>query len=90
MSWSYAGHGRSSAVAADAAKRLDAIKCPEPEQTIKGKLGSIIALSLAALPEGLPVKVSASGSQYAPDASKPGEVINSVHLTIEPLSGFLE
>jgi hypothetical protein len=90
MSWSYSAHGKPAAVAKNAAARMAKIDCPEPEQTIKNKIADIIAISCAALPQNVVVKIAAAGSQYCPDIQKKGELINSVALTIEPGAGFLE
>lgn len=92
MSWSYNSIGRAPAVIEDARKKLGAIKCSEPEETIKGKVVNIIEAALLAMPEASAVKIEAYGSQsaYGNDGVNAGRMSNSVMLKIEPLYGFVE
>lgn len=94
MSWSFQAVGRASAVIDKARKDLAAIKCSEPEETIKNTALTIVEASLSAMPEASAVKITANGSQstaYGPD-NKPveGKFTNNFNLTIEPLWGFVE
>lgn len=93
MSWSVSAVGKPRAVAALLATRLAAVKCSEPEETIKSKVGDIISISLAAFPAGRAVTVEASGSQtivQAAGASGTTEAVNSVNLKISEVFGFIE
>lgn len=93
MSWSVSAVGRVGAVAQKVEKDIAAIKCSEPEETIKNGIGGIIAHALAAYPQSYAVTVSASGSQSPNyDPSNPGVrsgVINSLNVSISPLYGFV-
>jgi hypothetical protein len=90
MSWSVSAIGKSAAVAAKLAKDFTAIKCTEPEETIKNKVAEAVAAGLAAFPVGMAVRVEASGSQYAPDSSKPTELQNQLKVELMPLFGFID
>lgn len=90
MSWSFSAVGKPLAVMQKARKDLSAHKCPEPEETIKGKIVHMLEAALLVYPETVAVQVIASGSQYAPDHRSPNEVINSLSLDIKPLHGFVE
>lgn len=93
MSWSVGAVGKASAVAAKIAKDIAAVKCSEPEETIKNSVGTIIATALAAYPDTYAVTVGASGSQgtgHSPD--QPGVAIgqvNTLQVSIGPLYGFV-
>lgn len=88
MSWSYNGIGKPSAVLEDAQLRLSAVKCSEPEETIKNKVGDILLASLSAFPESSAVQVEAYGSQTVDSTT--GKATNSLHFDIKPLYGFVE
>lgn len=93
MSWSVSAVGKAAAVAAKVAKDLAAIKCSEPEETIKNSVGTIVATALAAYPDTYAVTVNASGSQgpgYSPDnpGASMGQV-NTLQVTISPMYGFV-
>ena len=85
MSWYFSATGVPNAVADKAAEALAKCKCTEPEETIKAMVSEVIAVSLAAFPQNVPVKVEASGSQSA-DATG---AANQLAVTITPLWGFL-
>lgn len=88
MSWSISAVGKPAAVIKSVTARLNAIKCKEPEETIKASVGEIITTALAAFPEEYAVQVDANGSQT--DAQgEPGKVINNLSFTIKPLYGFV-
>jgi hypothetical protein len=90
MSWSVSAVGKPAAVAAKLAKDFAAIKCSEPEESIKSSVAQAVASALAAFPPNLAVTVSASGSQYAPDSTKPEEKQNQLSVKLDPLYGFIE
>lgn len=91
MSWSTSAVGRPAAVAVAIAKQISSIKCQEPEETIKAKVGEIVAAALAVFPEGSAVMVTASGSQSYKDYNKPElGASNSLNFEIKPLYGFVE
>lgn len=90
MSWSFQAVGKAAAVLEKARIDLPKINCPQPEETIKGNVLVQLEAALPFFPPGYAVKVTASGSQYAPDHTKPKEVVNSFELKIEPLWGFVE
>ena len=90
MSWSVSAVGKAPAVAAKLATQFAAIKCAEPEETIKGNVASAVASALAVFPPSYAVRVEASGSQHAPDSKKPAELSNSLIVKIEALYGFVE
>lgn len=90
MSWSVMAIGRPAAVAASVAKTTAAIKCVEPEETIKNAIAGAIATALGAFPPTYAVRVEASGSQSTPDHTKPAEISNSLSVKIEPIWGFVE
>lgn len=90
MSWSVSRVGKPAAVAAALAKDFAAIKCSEPEETIKNSVATAVAAGLAAFPPSLAVKVVASGSQYSPDSTKPNEKQNQLSVVLEPIHGFVE
>lgn len=91
MSWSVNAVGKPAVVAAKIAVDIAKVKCAEPEETIKNKVGSAIAAALAAFPPGLAVRVEAAGSQWAPEPTKkPTEFQNSLSVKLEPLHGFVE
>lgn len=98
MSWSFSAIGKPMAVLALARKQLGAIKCAEPEETLKGKVLNQIECSLLAMPESSAVRIEASGSQspaYAPNESGQhvavaGKFTNNLSLKIEPIWGFAE
>jgi hypothetical protein len=88
MSWSYRGVGRPKPLAEAAAASLAAVKCAEPEETIKAKVAEIIGTCLAAFPDDGAVEIEAHGSQST-DSSKPGVAVNSLTVNIKPLYGFV-
>ena len=90
MSWSVSAVGKPQAVAAKLAKDLSSIKCVEPEETIKNAVAQILGTALAAFPPGMAVTITASGSQYVPDSTKPGEAQNQLKVDLQPLYGFCE
>lgn len=94
MSWSVSGVGRAAAVARKLQNDCAAIKCAEPEETIKNCVATIIATALAAYPESYAVSVGASGSQGPGyDPTKVGAVlgmVNSLSVSISPLYGFVD
>lgn len=75
------------------AKDIAAIRCSEPEETIKNGVAAIVAAALAAYPDTYAVSVIASGSQGPGyDPGKPGTPmgqVNSLNVTISPLYGFV-
>jgi hypothetical protein len=87
MSWSLQRIGKPAVVAVKVAEDVARIKCSEPEESIKNLIGSAISKALAAFPEGMPVRVEASGSQ---SSSGPDQAANSLSVKIEPIWGFLE
>lgn len=87
MSWSLSAVGKSRAVADRVAKSIADSKCSEPEETIKNAVGAALATALAAFPEGMAVKVVASGSQ---SSDGKGNATNSLQVVLEPLYGFVE
>jgi hypothetical protein len=93
MSWSVSAIGKAGPVAAKIAKDLAAIKCIEPEETIKNGVATIVAAALAAYPDTYAVTVSASGSQssgYNPDQpGSPVGHVNNLTVNISPLYGFV-
>lgn len=83
MSWSVSATGMSKAVATAVATQFTRLKCEEPEETIKNNIASIIAATLAAYPDDMPVTVAASGSQNGT------KDVNTVNLSITPHWNFL-
>lgn len=91
MSWSVAAIGRPKAVAESVAKQLAAIKCVEPEETMKNKVAEIVSAALHAMPEGTAVSFTGNGSQTFKNYDKPEEgATNYLQLEIKPLYGFVE
>ena len=90
MSWSVTAVGKPAKVAEAVAKQIAAVKCSEPEETIKNTLGTAIATALAAFPPGVAAKVEASGSQYVPDTRKPDEKQNTFSVSVQAIYGFVE
>lgn len=90
MSWSVNAVGKPQKVAQKLAQDFARVKCAEPEESLKNNAASSVAAALAAFPPTIAVRVEASGSQFVPDATKPGEVINTLYVKIEPLHGFIE
>lgn len=90
MSWSVNAIGKPAAVAAKLAKDFANVHCAEPEESIKNAVASAIAAGLAVFPPNMAVQVVASGSQYAPDSSKPTEFQNNLNVKMDPLYGFIE
>jgi hypothetical protein len=88
MSWSFYGVGKPPAVLAKARKDLAAVKCMEPEETIKTGVLGILEVSLSNYPADAAVRVRAQGSQNV-DSSKPGAA-NTLTVEIENLYGFVE
>ena len=87
MSWNVSGVGKVSAVAKKIASDFDAIKCAEPEETIKRMAADTIAKALGSIAPEFAARVSASGSQYVHD----GVVkYNQLKIEVEPLWGFVE
>lgn len=90
MSWSVNKIGKPGAVRAAVAMELARIKCSEPEESIKNSVASALDAALAAFPPSVVVSVSASGSQYAPDSTKPTEFQNNLMVKLDPVYGFVE
>lgn len=90
MSWSFHAIGKPRAVLERARKELPCFRCPEPEETVKGKFLDQLEAALSMFPEASAVQVTASGSQHAPDYSNQTEVVNSLSLEIKPIYGFVE
>lgn len=88
MSWSINALGKPSAVAAKIAGDIARVKCAEPEETIKNTVANAIATALGAFPDGMAVKVEASGSQSSTGTD--GKVTNSLYVKIEPQWGYVE
>lgn len=88
MSWSTSAVGKPAAVAAKIAADIARIKCIEPEEAIKNKLGEAIAAALAAFPPESAVSIEANGSQSS--SSQPGIATNSFSVSVKPLYGFVE
>ena len=87
MSWSVSAVGKASAVSAKLHNQLAAIKCNEPEESIKHNIATAIWVALQAFPTSAAVRVDASGSQ---NGSGPNDVVNQLIVKIEPLYGFVE
>lgn len=90
MSWSVNRIGRVGKVREALAEDFGRIKCSEPEETIKAGVAAAIDVALAAFPPSYAVSVAASGSQYAPDSTKPTEFQNQLAVDLKPLFGFVE
>ena len=90
MSWSVNAVGKPSAVMVKLANDFGLIHCQEPEESIRQSIARAIANALALYPPASAVRVEASGSQHAPDHTKPQEKINSLRVLIEPVHGFIE
>lgn len=96
MSWSLSTvTGRPTAVLSNVTEYFGAMSpCPEPEETIRQSILSIIRASLSDMPATSVVAVSASGSQsstYDPITKSYGaDPINQVKLSIEPIWNFVE
>lgn len=91
MSWSLVLKGMPQLVRAEAATRLAAIKCPEPEEQIKNAVAAIIDATLAVYPPDQPIALEAAGHQYSPSNPEGGAPfhMNNVVLKLEPIYGFL-
>ena len=90
MSWSVSAVGKPSKVVEKLAKDFASIHCAESEETIKSSVASAVAAALAVFPPSWAVRVEASGSQHAPDSTKPHEKSNQLAVKIEPVYGFIE
>jgi hypothetical protein len=90
MSWAVSAVGTPQAVSAKIIADLSTSKCAEPEETIKTTIMEALGIALGAFPADVAVSVSASGSQYTPDSSKPDCVLNTLKVTVEPLYGFVK
>lgn len=86
MSWSFSAIGKPLAVLAKARKDLTASKCPEPEETVKGKLLDALDAALTPFPADYAVKVEAYGSQSSGGAGP----TNSFSMKVEPIYGFVQ
>lgn len=84
MSWSVSRIGLAAAVREAVKRDLGALKCNEPEESVKNGVATVIDTALAAYPADFAVQIDANGSQYSPDGSQ----INSLSLSIKPLHGF--
>jgi len=85
MSWSVSAIGKAASVKAKAAEQFAAIKCNEPEETIKNKLAEAVDLALTDV-DGV-IEIKASGSQY----TNGGKVIyNNFAITLNQIYGFIE
>lgn len=92
MSWSVNAIGKPTAVSARIAKEIAAIKCTEPEESIKNLVGAMVSAALAAYPDFYAVKVEANGSQspgYSPDTHQSTGLVNSLSVSIVPFYNFL-
>lgn len=89
MSWSFSGTGKPAALAKKAEEDRTRGKCVEPEETIRQTAFDIIAKSLGAMPENLPVEIAANGSQSKPQHDQE-KFANNFSLSIKPLWGFVE
>lgn len=90
MSWSVSAIGKPGAVAAKLARDFANINCAEPEETIKTNVALAVATALWSFPPNMAVRVEASGSQYAPDITKPDQKQNQLSVKLEPIHGFAE
>ncbi len=90
MSWSTNAIGRAAGVAAAIVEQAGKQKCVEPEETIKTTVIEALSLALGSFPATYAVRVTASGSQYAPDVSKPDEKTNTLRVELDPIFGFVE
>lgn len=90
MSWSFTGVGRAKPLSAKIKDDLSKMKCSEPEESIKNKVAEALVLAVGSFPGLATVSVTASGSQYVPDSSKPNEAINSLQIKVEQLWNFVE
>jgi hypothetical protein len=91
MSWYVQGVGNPEPLLRNLTEQIERVTCMEPEQSIKAKVGEVLALALEAMPAHQPVKVNASGSQSVesnPDGP-PTHFTNTLTLTIEPLWGYV-
>lgn len=86
MSWSSNAVGRAPAVAKKVAEDIARIKCSEPEETVKNKVGEAIAAALGGMDPNAVVKVDANGSQ----STYGGTAVNSLSVSIVPQYGFVE
>lgn len=82
MSWSTSNSGTPAAVLATTESTLNGYKCPEPEETIKGKALEVIREVLNAQPEGVTVSLSAYGSQSKASNDPDGKAVNSLTISI--------
>ena len=98
MSWSVSAVGKPAAMAVNIESQFAAMTypCPEPEETAKQLVRKAIGALLAGhtKAENI-VKVSASGSQaYRTVREATGDVAkdvyNSLSVSVETISGFLE
>jgi hypothetical protein len=94
MSWSFHAVGKPHAVLEKARKDLTQYPLMEPEETIKENVLYILEASLQAYPESSCVKITASGSQSPAydtnGALVPGKFVNSLHMDLDYLHGFVE
>jgi hypothetical protein len=87
MSWCVEAHGKPVPLAAKIKGDIDAVRCMEPEETIKSKARDIISTALAAYPDAMAVHVKASGSQ---NPLSDGIAVNTLLIEIQPLYNFIE
>lgn len=87
MSWSFYAAGKAPAVAKKAVKDLSSYQCQEPEETIKTKVGELLAEALGAYPTDKVLRVEASGHQETPID---GKAPNYLNVKIESFPYFVE
>lgn len=87
MSWSVSAVGKPKVVATSIERQLGSHKCQEPEESIRQDARRMIAASLAAMPENVAVKVTASGSM---DFNNGIGGANNVTVAVDRIYGFVE
>lgn len=87
MSWSVTAIGSPAGVAAKFGGdlRRNAETFNEPERSLCMKIADLVDLTLAEFPPGVAVDVSGNGYQSTTD----GGAVNTVHLKITPIYGFI-
>lgn len=93
MSWSVRAIGKPAAVGAAIAKQFDSCSpCSEPEETVRQGAKAAILKAVEAQDPGLPVSVSAQGSQEATyyDGKWGAPYTIQLSLEVKPLYGFVE
>jgi ABC-type Zn2+ transport system substrate-binding protein/surface adhesin len=92
MSWGITAIGKPQAVAAKLADEFTKHPCIDPEEGVRQAAANVIAVALAAQDPNSAVKVMANGHQFQNYDLKgtKSTISNTLSITVEPVSGFVE